>query len=111
MAHLSLLALLRLVSENSNLLALAGLYNLACYLCALNIRCADLDTVVSAYSNNVEIYGCVVLCVKLLNIDNVAVSYLVLLPPVSIIAYIVFIPLFKTRYSSGGAMLTFICPQ
>jgi hypothetical protein len=48
---LSLFTLLRLVSENSDLLSLAVLQNLCAYSCTVNIRCTDLDSIVCSESN------------------------------------------------------------
>ena len=79
MAHLALFALLRLISEDRNLLSLAVLQDLACNGSALNIRGADFCSVFAANCNDRERNCLVFIGSELLNVDHVAVLYLVLL--------------------------------
>ena len=79
MAHLALLALLRLVGEDGDLLSLTVLQDLTGYGSTLNIRCADLGAVLVAQCDNRELNCLVFIDCKLLNVNNVAVLNLVLL--------------------------------
>lgn len=79
MAHLALLALLRLVGKDRNLLRLAVLQNLARNACALNIRSADLRAVLVADCDDRELDRFVFIGRELFDIDDVAVLNLVLL--------------------------------
>ena len=79
MAHLALLTLLGLVSKHCDLLCLAVLQHFAGNGCTLNIGLADLQAVLAANSDNLEINGGVLFCCKLLDLDNVAILYFVLL--------------------------------
>ena len=80
MALTTAVTLLGLHLEDIDLLALAGLLDRAGYGCAGNVRSADGDGITLAYCQNlVEGYGRAVLHAELLNVDNVALGYLVLL--------------------------------
>ena len=74
------ITLLRLHLEDVDLLALAGLLNRAGYNRAGNVRSAYGDGITLAYYQNlVKGYGSTVLYAELLNVDYVALGYLVLL--------------------------------
>lgn len=80
MSLLALFVLLGLVSKYGDFLTLTRLQYLSCNGCALNVGRTDLDAVVGTDAENlVKGYFGILLGVKLLNIDNVAVLYLVLL--------------------------------
>ena len=74
MAHLALLALLRLVGEDGNLLSLTVLQDLTCNGSTLNIRCADLGAVLVAQCDDRELNCIVFVSCKLLNVNNVTVT-------------------------------------
>ena len=80
MALTTAVTLLGLHLEDVDLLALAGLLDRAGYGCAGNVRSADGELVALAYCQNlVKSNGCTVLHAELLDVDHVALRYLVLL--------------------------------
>ena len=79
MAKLALFALLRLVGENRDLLRLAVLNHLAGDRCALHIGVAQLEAVFAAQGYHLEGDCAVFFRGQLLDINDVALLYFVLL--------------------------------
>ena len=104
--YFSFFALFGLVSKYGNFLALAGLENLTCYLCAVNIRRTYLESIVCAEGNNLEFYSSVIFGFELFYEYNIAVSNLVLLS--ACFNYCVHIGtyLIINSLSGGGVRLT-----
>ena len=79
MTLLFAIVLLGLILEYYHFFALAVLNDLCIDNCAVNCRCAYLNVFAVAKHKNVKGYGSADFCIKLLNENYIAFSYLILL--------------------------------